>query len=60
MVMFFIQKATGKPSAATGQAKQEAKSEESKPVETSPPESIFKALKPSEHRYTVIRNRDEL
>ncbi|CAK8673492.1 unnamed protein product [Clavelina lepadiformis] len=53
-------KATGKPSAATGQAKQEAKSEESKPVETSPPESIFKALKPSEHRYTVIRNRDEL
>lgn len=29
--------------------------------ETAPPESIFKNLKPSEHRYTVLgRNRDEL
>jgi len=29
-------------------------------VETSPPESVFKNLKPSEHRYTLNRDRDEL
>ncbi|TSK20230.1 Endoplasmic reticulum resident protein 44 [Bagarius yarrelli] len=34
--------------------------EENKEVASSPPESSFQKLAPSENRYTILRDRDEL
>lgn len=48
-----------KDSQPTKKVEQKAPDETQKVDDTSPPESIFKNLKPSEHRYS-LRDRDEL